>query len=78
MPEDFERHGSQLIISKIIKTKNISDDLAQEFINFAFENNPYEINVDEDLNLRYGEGYSKNYVLSHKQSKKGNKIWIMI
>lgn len=75
MPEEFDRHGNQLIISKIIKTKNLSDDIAQEFINYAFENNPYKINVDEEVNSRYGEGYSKKYVLSYKRSKDKNQIF---
>ena len=66
MAEELIRHANKVIISKIIKTdNNLSEELAQEYIDIAKGNNPYHENINSDNN-KYWEGFTEEYVYSYK------------
>lgn len=67
MPEekDLERRINKIIISKIIHTQNLSDKLAEKFINQAYNKFPYIKRVD-NLNNNYWTGFTSNYIYSFK------------
>ena len=74
MVEEFNRHTNKLLISKIIKTdNNLSDDLAEKFLEFALETKEYNVHIDEEQDSKYWEGYTKKYVKSYKTKTKYKK-----
>ena len=71
MPDykEFRRHSNQLMISKIIITDNqLSDEIANNYINNTINEKLYIGRIDENGN-KYWRGFNEEYVYSYKTRK---------